>query len=252
MPRNPQPLYSSRVGPARTVFGTRVVVVEEGIGYAMEPQLAAREEATVAVHNAAAGQREATPLAVQRLEDLHAALAVVLLDNQGLVTGRRRYESTHRPRTTEGTNAIEVLSPLDPPICKRSVRRLPLEPRVVQRLGVSHSNRRYVLQTDAVLWVGLQESVNEVLRIVAQSRVSTTLRVVVAAAHGVDELLALVREREAPRQTTPHSTHRFVTSRRSSRRATRCPPSPCSGDRSGFRDTCTTWCPRRKRCTPRP
>ena len=218
----------------------------------MEPQLAAREEATVAVHNAASGQREATPLAVHRLEDLHVALAVVLLDRYCLVAERRRYESTHRPRTTEGANAIEVLSPLDPPICKRSVRRLPPEPRVVQRLRISQSGRRYILQTDTVLWVDPEESVNEVLRIVAQSRVPTTLRVVVAAAHGVDELLALVREREAPRQTTPHSTHRFLTSRRSSRRATRCPLSSCRGDKSGFRDTCTTWCPRRKKCTPRP
>ena len=134
---------------------------------------------------------------------------------------------------------------LDSRFVKRSALCVFLEPRVVQCLGISHSNRRYILQTDAALWVALEESVNEVLRLVAQSCVARMLLVVSTTIHGRLQFRALVREREARSQTTPHSTHHIITSHRSSHRATRCPPSCHTLGPKPPRDSYSVWCQRK-------
>ena len=101
LPRNPQPLYSSHNGPARTAFRTRIDIVVDVTGLAVEPQHSVREEATVAAHNMASGQRKALLLANHRQENIHVALAVVVLNRQRLESGRTLYESIHCPQTTE-------------------------------------------------------------------------------------------------------------------------------------------------------
>ena len=244
LPRNPQPLYSSHDGPARTAFRTRIDIVVDVTGLAVEPQHSVREETTVAAHHVASGQCKALLLANHRQEDIHVALAVVLLDRQRLESGRMRYESIHCPHTTECMNMVFVALRLDSRFVKRSALRVFLEPRVVQCLGISQGGSRYILQTDAVLWVALEESVNEVLRLVAQSRVARMLLVVHTTKHGGLQLPTLVREREARGQIAPHSTHHIITSHRWSRRATRCPPSCHTLGPKPPRDSYSVWCQR--------